>query len=438
MKIVSLVAENFKRLKAVEIKPDGSMVVITGRNAQGKSSVLDSIFAAVGGADAAPSKPIRKGEQSARIKLDLGEVVVTRKFTAAGSTLAVEQANGARFSKPQQMLDQLIGKIAFDPLEFTRMKPAVQFETLRKLVPLEVDIDALTGLNQSDYETRTDVNRRAKQLRAQADGIRVAAGLPDEPVDISALSAKVAEAGEHNQLIERRKSKREQATRDIAGLKDAASGSRRRAAELRAQADEAEQLATKRDEEAACLQSQLDGAEALPEPIDTAVILADISAAQATNQQIAARNHRRSIETEAEQLEKQSADLTATMAARDEQKQKAIAAAKMPIDGLTFGEGEVLYNDLPLDQASQAERIRVSMAVAMALNPKLRVLTIKDGSLIDQDGLAVIQEMIQQGDYQLWLERVGTDGAIGILIEDGAVKASPQPDEPSLPMEAAE
>ena len=50
MKIVSLQAENFKRLKAVEIKPDGSTVVITGKNAQGKSSILDSIFAAVGGA----------------------------------------------------------------------------------------------------------------------------------------------------------------------------------------------------------------------------------------------------------------------------------------------------------------------------------------------------------------------------------------------------
>lgn len=435
MKIVSLVAENFKRLKAVEIKPDGSMVVITGKNAQGKSSVLDSIFAAVGGADAVPSKPIRKGEQTARIKLDLGEVVVTRKFTAAGSTLAVEQANGARFNKPQQMLDQLIGKIAFDPLEFTRMKPAVQFDTLRKLVPLEVDIDALTGLNQSDYETRTDVNRRAKQLRAQADGITVAKDLPEAPVDITALSTKVAEAGEHNKLLERRKAGREQAAADIKTAAETAKRDRARAAELRLQADAMEKQAAAQEAHVADLQAKLDGAEPLPDPIDTSTILADISRAQATNQQIAARNHRRTLETEAGQLEKQSADLTDAMAARDEQKQKAISAAIMPIDGLTFGDGEVLYNDLPLDQASQAERIRVSMAVAMALNPKLRVLTIKDGSLIDQEGLAVIQEMIQQGDYQLWLERVGTDGALGILIEDGAVKA---PDEPRLPMEAAE
>ena len=43
MKIVSLTAENVKRLKAVQITPTGSVQVVAGRNAQGKSSVLDAI-----------------------------------------------------------------------------------------------------------------------------------------------------------------------------------------------------------------------------------------------------------------------------------------------------------------------------------------------------------------------------------------------------------
>ena len=34
-KIVKLKSENVKRIKAVEINPDGSMVVIGGNNAQG-------------------------------------------------------------------------------------------------------------------------------------------------------------------------------------------------------------------------------------------------------------------------------------------------------------------------------------------------------------------------------------------------------------------
>ena len=42
MKIIELQAENVKRLKAVDITPDGTLQVIGGRNAQGKSSVLDA------------------------------------------------------------------------------------------------------------------------------------------------------------------------------------------------------------------------------------------------------------------------------------------------------------------------------------------------------------------------------------------------------------
>ena len=43
MKIVELRAENVKKLRAVQIKPDGSLVVIGGQNGAGKTSVLDSI-----------------------------------------------------------------------------------------------------------------------------------------------------------------------------------------------------------------------------------------------------------------------------------------------------------------------------------------------------------------------------------------------------------
>jgi predicted ATP-dependent endonuclease of OLD family len=436
MKIVSLEAENFKRLKAIEIKPTGSTVVITGKNAQGKSSILDSIFAAVGGAGAVPSKPIRKGEQSAHIKLDLGEVIVTRKFTAAGSTLSVEQANGARFSKPQQMLDQLIGSIAFDPLEFTRMKPTDQFETLRKLVPLEVDIDALDGQSRSDYEARTGVNRDAKSLRAQAAGIMVAPDLPAQPIDTAALLTQMQEAGEANAEIERRKAKREQAARDVEVMANEARGHRARAIAFRKQAEEADAEASAIETKEMDLRGKIENAEALPAPIDVTAIRATVEQADKTNARIADRNRRQEIEAKAAEKEAQSQKLTDAIEARATAKADAIRAAKMPIEGLSFGEGEVLYSDLPLDQASQAERIRVSMAVAMALNPKLRVLTIKDGSLIDEEGLKIISEMVESNDFQLFIEKVSTDGSIGILIEDGSIV--PQAEKQgAMPLDAA-
>lgn len=84
MKIIELKAENIKKLKAVEIKPSENLVKITGKNAQGKSSVLDAIFYAIGGKKAIPSKPIRDGETKGSIELDLGDYKVTRTFTERG------------------------------------------------------------------------------------------------------------------------------------------------------------------------------------------------------------------------------------------------------------------------------------------------------------------------------------------------------------------
>ena len=53
--IIKLSIDNVKRLKAVDITPNGDgLVVIGGKNDQGKSSVLDSILYVLGGAASQP------------------------------------------------------------------------------------------------------------------------------------------------------------------------------------------------------------------------------------------------------------------------------------------------------------------------------------------------------------------------------------------------
>ena len=131
MKIVSLEAENVKFLKAIRIETDGSLVVIGGDNASGKSSILDSIEYAINGATSIPSEPIRKGKKKARIVVDLGNIVVTRTFTSKGTNLTVKGKDGAVFGTPQSLLNELVGKLTFDPLEFSRMDVAKQAEVLK-------------------------------------------------------------------------------------------------------------------------------------------------------------------------------------------------------------------------------------------------------------------------------------------------------------------
>ena len=120
-------------------------------------------------------------------------------------------------------------------------------------------------------------------------------------------------------------------------------------------------------------------------------------------------------------------ELTDGLAAIDRQKAEGLAAAKMPIDGLSFDNDGVTYQGIPFKQCSAAEQLRVSVAMAMALNPQVRVIRITDGSLLDSDNMRLIEEMAAANDYQCWVERVSDSAeGVGIYIEDGRVSADSQ------------
>lgn len=422
MKIVSLVAENIKKLKAVEIKPTGEIVTIAGKNGAGKTSVLDSIWWALAGTAHIQAQPIRKGQNKARIKLDLGELIVERKFTDTGSTLTVENAEGARFPSPQKMLDALLGALSFDPLAFSRMEPKKQFDELRRISSLEIDVEQLDGLNAADYGKRTDVNREAKAKKAQADGITVPTDLPAEPIDESALIDEIQKAGEHNASIEAIKAEVQRKIDLALKFEADAVDLETEAARLREEANSAEQLAIQKRKMADDWNREAITTKA-PAPINVTLIRDKLNDARGLNAQIAKRTQRATILQDVAELEKKSKDLTEQIAARTKTKQDAIAAAKMPIDGMGFGEGCVTYNGIPFDQSSSAEQLRVSLAIAMAANPKLKVIRITDGSLLDDDSMSAIEAIAKGEQYQVWIERVDSSGKVGIVIDDGMVVA---------------
>jgi hypothetical protein len=423
MKIVQLQAENVKRLKAVEISPEGHIVEITGRNGQGKSSVLDAIWWALAGTTHIQAVPIRKGENEARIRLDLGEIKVVRTFRKREdqtftTSIAVESTDGARYPSPQRMLDGLLGALSFDPLAFTRMDGKAQMEALKRFVP-GVDFAAIEKANQADFDRRTDVNRQVKALRAQVSGIMVPADAPAGRIDDAALVAEMEQAGEQNALIERRRANREAAAAEVKRLDAEAERIRGEIAVLTDRLRDAEGSADQK-------RGQLANAETLPKPIDTAALRERIADASRANAAIARREERARIEVQVAEVEAQSASLTKAMEERAAAKREAIAKADLPVPGLGFGDDEILLDGVPFDQASSAEQLRTSVAIAMAANPKLRVIRVQDGSLLDEEAMRILAEMAQAADYQVWIEVVQSGRSAAIVIEDGAVKGAVQ------------
>ena len=456
MKILELKSENFLRIKGVHITPEGNLVEIAGANGAGKSSVLHAIWTALRHADHILEQPLHEGATSGYVRLTVGDetrrLKVERRFTEANANgyLSVTTDDGAKYGSPQKMLNDLIGAIAFDPLSFSRMDAKQQAAELRRVARVEVDIDALDAERKRVFDQRTEVNREVKVLQAQAEGIEIVPGLPDAEIDIDDIVATMAKASEHNMEVQSHATRRAERARDaeakdreaIKAKEDAARATetiarhRERIAELNrqiAELDQAieqasgevrrfQQIAKGHEKAAVDIRQEVADWPEAPAPIDVTALQAKVVDARTTNAAIALRTRRKTIEQQAEAAQARALSLTDALADIDQQKADAIAAAEMPVEGLGFRDGIVTFEGVPFSQASKAQQIRIGMAVAIAANPKLRVVHIEDGSLLDETSLGIVREMAEAADYQVWMERVDTSGDVGIVIEDGRVR----------------
>lgn len=430
-KIIQLSAENVKRLRAVQIAPNGQLVVIGGDNGNGKSSVLDSIAMALGGKDEIPGVPVRKGEAKASVVLELDEdLIIKRTFTAeGGTTLTVTNKAGAKYPSPQSILDKLTGKFTFDPLAFLRLDAKKQAETIKRLVGLDFTTQDLA--RKATYDERTLVNRHVDQQEARIAAMAHHVGLPTDPIDTQALMTELDLVRAHNATKAdlERAVQREQATLD--GFTTKLAACERGIADLEAQIKQLEErLATSKDNRRKILDDQAAAeapvekakrALAAFEPRDEAPIRQKLADASRTNADIQTNKLREDAVRALTEHKAKSAALTKKIEAIDADKAAQLAAAKFPIPGLSFDEDGLTYVGLPLDQASSAEQLRVSVAIAAALNPSLKVMLLRDGSLLDDKSMALLADLAEKHGLQVWVERVGKDQHVSVVIEDGAI-----------------
>lgn len=403
LQVLNLKAENYKRLRAVDITPEGNVVFIGGRNAQGKTSVLDAIWAAFAGGEAsrATQQPIRDGQDSAVVSLDLGDLKVTRRWTKDDSgTLTVEAADGVKYSSPQRVLDELIGARAFDPLAFTRQSAKEQVATLVSTVDLPFDPDELERERKGVFDRRTEINREVSKLEGQLAGYpSVDPSLPDAEESVSDVLAEREAARANNEMYERATVAEKRLLTEVAELE--------------------EKLREKMNN-LALLQS---AALQLAQPVDLAAFDERLANIEASNARIRAQQHRAAVAAELSERKEQAAKHTLALQAIEKRKADALAAVTFPVPGLSFDESGVTYNGIPFSQASAAEQLRVSVALAMAANPTLRVLRILDGSLLDSASLETIAKLAAEHEYQVWIEVVDETGGVGFVIEDGQVRS---------------
>jgi DNA repair exonuclease SbcCD ATPase subunit len=423
MRIIKLESQNVKRLTAVEITPEGNMVVIGGRNGQGKTSVLDSITYALAGTRAICDEPIHRGESKAKIVCTLDDLVVTRTFSqkGGGQLTVTSPDHSAKYSSPQKMLDKLVGKLTFDPLAFCQMKPLDQLEALRALVG--IDFGDLDTKRKALYEQRAEAGRDVKGRQTQIEAMPFHEDTADKEVSVSELAEQLTE-------ISRFKAAQDAKARKIGDYKDDLKWSDAKVADCEERVKRAEAALAEAKQ---VLQSQKETRDkvaaetaALPKPEakkDDAPIRVAISTIEQDNAKVRDNKARAAMEKQFKEAKATYDSLTLEIEAIDKEKAERLQKTKFPVDGLSLTDDGVLMNGLPFDQASSAEQLRISVGMGIAMNPELKVLLIRDGSLLDEDSLKMVAQMAEANDAQVWLEKVTSTGeGCSVVIEDGQVK----------------
>lgn len=462
MKIVKLVAENVKRLHAISITPEGTLVTIAGKNGAGKSSVLDSIAYAMGGEKLVPSEPIRNGEAEAKIVVDLGDLIVTRRFvrdkvhmpscawlTSNGhtkledgapvkmpcdctpswsetrSTLSVTNKDGARYPSPQAVLDKLLGKLTFDALEFARADVKTQDAILRKLV--NVDVTLLEGQRRQAFDQRAMVKKSYAIKEAQIMALPQHADAPTAEVSLQAISDELKRADELRTLADEAEKSAGYVQSALGNASHARETTRAAILDIEKRLTELKRMQLEQENTRQKLEAELNAATdsakhargAVP---DVAVLRDKLTAAEQTNAKVRANAKRAEVMAEAEALLREIETLHQAVITAEEAKKSMLASAKFPVAGLGLSDDGVTFNALPFTQAGSAEQVRVSVAIGIALNPTLKVLLIRNGNLLDGDSLKAVAAQAEAADVQVWMEYVSdSKDGVAVMMVDGEV-----------------
>ncbi len=422
MKITELHLENFKKLKAINLDLEGKSLTLTGPNGSGKSSVIDSIWIALTGKEV-PDNPITQGEDNGtitvKIKEDSGnELTVQKKFTLDTRTLTVRNSDGTKEPSAQAFLDRIIGRISFDPFGFIRKQPREQKKFLMDLLGLDFsELDKQKALyNENKFTSEKEVIQYQNTL---TDLPNVDKGFETE--------RSVNEALEKQKAISDVKARATKIEQEISMAQSSIVTFNTNIGATKKRIEELQATIVSSEAEIAKTQTMIAGHEE---------ILVKEKAYLATNPledvdalvneiQVHNNNHRVFLQRQAtrQQLIKAQEEVkkwTEEAKRVEEARLATIKETKMPVKGLTFAEDGLLYEGLPVNeqQLSHAKLIDIGVRISMALNPGLRIMRIKDGSLIDTSTLTAIKAAVKEQDYQLFIEKVANTGEIGFEIEE--------------------
>ena len=436
MKIISFELENVKRVALVRMAPNESgLTVIGGKNAAGKTSVLDGIVYALGGEKYRPGNLQRTdGLAPARIRIELsGGIVVERK--GKNAALKVTDSTGKRAG--QALLNDFIEELALNLPKFLAMRDEDKAEVLLRTLGIGEKLRALDVREKAAYDKRHDFGVVVDQKKKFAAEMKEYADVPEVPVSAAEMIAE-------SQAILGRNAVRAKKRETRAAWERYKAEAEAEAGRLEKALQEARNKARKATEELAVIDR-----EPVTPDESTAELEQRIADIDETNAKVRANLDKARAIADAEEYERRLQPLTDALEAVRRERRELLDGAAMPLADLSVGKSEqgrpvLLYRNQPWDCMSTMERYRVAAAIVRKLKPECGFVLLDGLEAFDTDQMAAFDAWLKAEDLQAICTRVGTDDC-SIVIEDGyaveeGVAASPEvPDENApIPMDEPE
>ena len=466
LKILSAEIENFKNIQQKDIKLDGRSVRIIGGNGEGKSSLIQALLS-VTGSKWIPDEPVSKGEERGHVEVTIGGKEhgedVTYKlgvwFSKKGRVI-IEDGEGNNIGKSKSVVNEIIGNFGFDIMEFLSMartdtgkasKAGIQkqIKALEDLMPLELREKLFNIDNElkDKAELKTELNLKLKGVKSQIADFNMSDEDREkymEPIDEDAIVKRLGSVSEEIQKYDDVAKEVNQMERDLPSLELAVNSIGSLDKKIDSINDIKNELENDNSQEtrtlvvhAASYLSYLkkhltQGIDAKPviptykEKIQKGTAWLEKkqrpSLESIQKELEEARIHNRTHESvkDAAGLHTKLADVQKEIDALDDSVKKLKTSktevfateGALPVAGLAFDEDQITYKGLPFVEGQQPSStlIGVGVNIAMAMNPNLKVIVIKDGSLLDKKMYKYILGLVEKKGYQLLMEQVKWDG----------------------------
>lgn len=410
VKILCFSAENFKAVKTFycEPKPEG-LTIIGGDNCAGKTTCLDILSFALGGAKYRPSNPKREGavgDTTLHVELSNG-LTVERK--GKNLSLTVTDREGARHG--QELLDAFISNIAIDLPKFYNASSKDKAHMILDTLGIEEKLAELAKREKEKYDTRTMVGREADRKQKAAEDMPWHEDVPEEKVSVKELIAQQQEVLARNGIRAEHKRNLESYKSKVADIDS----------RVKALLDEKAELLDKINDVQNAVQK--DG-----EDESTAELEGRIANFEAINSKIAENAERTRRMEEADALNDQKDALTKEIEEIREERLSLLKNADFPLEGLTVNDDcELIYNGAAWDCMSGAQQLIVSCAIASRINPNCRFVRMDKLEQLDLKTLAEFDKWLRTQDLQCIATRVSTGSECTLVVENGEVKQGDNP-----------